>query len=328
MSEPINESNDRRPPAGAYENIPTADYVGWQHPSSGSPWLLRKRTLRAVKLDILGGPREDNSAARFLGDVVHGAILEPETFEERYLCLPTPDPDKHRTQDNKPSKNPASTDAYKSEVKALATANPGRRLVDAGEYAKGIEMRDHVFGHPEIKTILKSPGRCECSFVVTDPLFGVNWKLRPDKLVETVEANVSVKTTRNARPDVFTHDFFKFGYHVKEAVYRMLLPHAGIPIRNSWMIVIESEGAREVMLYNIPEVYLDLGERLALKYMERIARAIDTMKWPGLPGGLVDLFPPDYAFDRVEAELANADTFVNIDGGIDEEATETEEVPA
>ena len=55
----------------------------------------------------------------------------------------------------------------------------------------------------------------------------------------------------------------------------MLLPHAGIEVRNTWMLAIETEGAGEIGFFNIPDVYLeDMGKPLALKYMERIARAL------------------------------------------------------
>lgn len=313
----MSEENGVKTPEedGVYTGVPTSDYVAWQVLSSGSPWILRRHTLAALKADIEAGPGDDNtSTARFLGDVVHAAILEPDTFEERYLTLPTPDPKKHKTGDGKESKSPASTSAYKNECAALADENPGKRLVAAAEYEKGIAMRDLVFKHRRAKALLKSPGLVEASFVVTDPVFGLRWKVRPDKLVEKVGANLSVKTAQNVRPDIFTHDFFKWGYHVKEWVYLWALRAAGIDIRHPWMLAIATKGLHEVGLFEIPEVYLDMGEQWAMHHIRFIADAVEADRWPGIgwtpktgaldeDDALITLHPENYMFDRVAEEI-------------------------
>lgn len=286
------------------------DYIAWPLLSSGSPGKLRRGTLAEIKKDLDKGGDDggDGSAAKTLGNVVHSAILEPDDFEARYLSLPTPDPAKHTTDSGAESKNPKATSKYKAEARALADENPDRVLIDAGEYAKGIAMRDHVFKHPEAKALLKAEGLVEGSCIVKDPVYGLRWKLRPDKYIGRLACNLSVKTSRNARPDVFAWDFFKFHYDMKEAIYRMLLPEAGLEVRNSWMLVIESERAHGIALLNLTEFggaggVLDLGKERAMHYIEQIARAVDADEWPGIPTGLIDLHAPDKIHDDIAREI-------------------------
>lgn len=300
------------PKDGVWEGTTMRDYVAWPVLSSGSPGKLRLGTLAWVKESVGDGTLGDGddggdgSAAKTLGTVVHSAILEPDDFEATYLTLPTPDPDKHRTGKGTISANPAATKDYKDECAALAKANPEKTLVDAGQYAKGLAMRDHVLAHPEAKALLEAPGLIEASIIVTDPTFGLRWKLRPDKVIPKVGCNLSIKTARNARPDVFNHDFFTYQYHIKEAIYRMLLPVAGIDVRHSWMLVLESGQARDIALFNLSAEdggVLDLGRELALHYMKKLADATEADEWPGIAGGIIDLYPPHYIFDRVAEEL-------------------------
>lgn len=291
------------PADGVHEGVPTPDYVAWPLPSSGTPWKVRRRTMKAIRADIDAGPNDDQSVARYLGDVVHCAILESDDFTDRYLPLPDFDPERHTKADGSPATNWRATKAYKEDCARIAEEWPDVQLVERDQWDKAVAMRDQVFGHAEAKALLKADGLVEASIIVTDPEFGIRWKLRPDKIVTKTHANLSVKTTRNAREDVFTHDVFRYGYHVKEAVYRMLLPVAGIDVGHTWILALESEGAHEVALYEMDDAYLDMGREMALKGMAKIAQAMDSGDWPGLPVSLTTLSPPHYAWDRHDEEM-------------------------
>lgn len=299
---------------GVYPETSMSEYIAWPILSSGSPGKLRRGTLAEVKESLgdgtlgNGDSGDDGSVAKKLGNVVHSAILEPDDFETRYLSLPAPDPEKHKTGTGAVSKTPASTKAYKDEVAEFAAAHPENVLIEAAQYEKGIAMRDHVFKHPEAKALLQAEGLVEASLVVTDPEFGLRWKLRPDKWIEKVAANLSVKTSRNARPDVFVWDFFKFHYDMKEAIYRMLMPEVGLDVRNSWMLVLETERAHGIALLNLTHFdgvggVLDLGRDRALHYMRQIADAVERDEWPGIPTGIIDLHPTDKIHDQVAQEI-------------------------
>lgn len=296
---------------GVFEGVPMPHYVAMPLLSSGSPGKLHRGTLKVVKQSVgdgeLGtGDDGGDSSARTLGNVVHAAILEPDTFKSQFMALPFADPEKFRTGSGAVATNPKATKDYKDAVAAQKAEHPDVEHIDESEFAKAMTMQNHVFQHEEGRALLKAEGLVEGTVVVTDPEFGLRWKLRPDKVIHSVAANLSVKTARNARPDIFAHDFFRFQYHIKEAIYRMLLPEAGLAVKHSWMLVLENEGAHETVLFNLsadPGGVLDLGRELALHYMRKIADAADADAWPGSPQTIIDLQAPDYIYDRVAEEL-------------------------
>lgn len=294
------------PADGVHLGIPMPGYVAMPLPSSGTPGKLRRGTLEGVKKSIYGGDSGGGgSAAQKLGNVVHAAVLEPDSFESMFMPLPFADPEKYRTGGGAISKTPKATKDYRVAVEAQRAEFPDHEHVEETEYRKGLAMRDNVFTDPEVKTLLQAPGLIEATIVVTDPWFGLRWKFRPDKHIAQIAAILSVKTCQNAREDVFTHDFFKFQYHMKEWLYAALLPVAGLEVRNPWMLAIESTGTHDFQLFAINEAYLDMGEQLVMKYARVIAEAFDRDEWPGLPAGLIDLAPPDYAYAKVDDELAS-----------------------
>lgn len=301
------------PKDGVHKHVDMATYVSWPLLSSGTPGILRRGTLAEVKASLGSDDGDDGSAAKKLGSVVHTALLEPDTFEARYIRLPEPDPEKYRTANGERSTNVRATSAYKEAVADVVSDHPDKAAITAADYERGITVRDRVFAqHPEAKAVLKADGLVEASIIVTDPDFGLRWKLRPDKIIDSHGVNLSLKTARNARPDVFVWDFFRYHYDMKEAIYRMLLPVAGIPVRNSWMLVLETDHAQGVALYNLTHFeemgvgVLDLGRDRALHYMRKIADAFERDEWPGHPTGIIDLHPPDKIHDQIANELLEA----------------------
>lgn len=154
-------------------------------------------------------PRDESvSGALSLGTAVHTAILEPERFDEDFVCAPDVN---LRTNDGK-----AELAAFEKKCEA-----EGLTPVKSDDYRKICLMRDSVLAQPVIAALLQQ-GVAELSvFYRTEQ--GVLLKIRPDwfgKLCD-IPFVMDVKTTNDV------HDFGKsvekYGYHLQAAFYSLIM---------------------------------------------------------------------------------------------------------
>lgn len=154
-------------------------------------------------------PRDESrSVALSLGTAVHTAILEPERFDEDFVCAPDVN---LRTSDGK-----AELAAFEEQCEA-----DGLTPMKSDDYRKVCLMRDSALAQPVIAALLQR-GVAELSvFYRTEQ--GVLFKVRPDWFGELcgVPFVMDVKTTDDV------HDFGKsvekYGYHVQAAFYSLIM---------------------------------------------------------------------------------------------------------
>lgn len=154
-------------------------------------------------------PRDESrSGALSLGTAVHTAILEPERFDEAFVCAPDVN---LRTSDGK-----AALAAFEEQCEA-----DGLTPMKSDDYRKVCLMRDSAMAQPFIAALLQR-GVAELSvFYRTEQ--GVLFKVRPDWFGELcgVPFVMDVKTTDDV------HDFGKsvekYGYHIQAAFYSLIM---------------------------------------------------------------------------------------------------------
>lgn len=295
------------PEVGWHDDAPMDDYLAWPVTSASLAMLLthlKRRTPAYFRWALLSenGAYEEASAAARLGDLSHSAILEPATLDERYVVEPEPDPEVFRTKGGKPSKNPRATEEFKAAVRALGET--GKRVVSAEAWAAAIEIRDRVRANRRAAQLLDADGPIERSGVVADPETGVLLKIRPDKLVAGIGANVNLKTTTNADPDPFGRDVYRYGYFFSAAFYRIALAALDFEARHSILLAVETEGPKEVNVVELDEGALDAGEQLVRLALRRLADCFERDEWPGHPQEITSVTLPHFAWQRVDEELA------------------------
>lgn len=281
-------------------------YLAWAAISGSLLSVLHMRTPWHV-YQAMVNPQPRSSAALRLGSVVHTAILEPDELEARYVVAPTPDPERHTTSKGLPSSNPKNTLAYQREVEELVADNPGKELVEAEHWARGLRARDAFARNKRASQLLRAKGMVEMSAVATDPETGVRVKLRPDKLVVPVGADVNLKTTDNAREDRFSRDVYRFGYYRSAALRKLALEWLGWDWRRSILVAIETEGElrpESVVVYELDEGTMDAGEQVVRAMLRVIARCIERGDWPAHGREVRSLALPPYAWARVDDEIA------------------------
>jgi hypothetical protein len=289
-----------------FHELTMAEYLALPLVGSSLAKKVKSRTPAYIRWALDGGTEPDETSAKTLGSVTHTAIFEPDFLKQLYRPLPVPDPNKHTTAEDKPSTNPAATSKYKAEVAALQAEYPAATLIPGTEYEKAMAMRDAVHGHSRAAALIHMVGPVEISGVATDSETGVRIKFRPDKLVDPLGANLQAKTTRNARWDVFSHDIYKFKYHVSEAFYARALKSVGWNFRHPFMLCIETEGplsSDSVVVYELDEGLMDAGDRLCSRYLRQIAWCFEHDTWPGHAADHIpSISLPEYAWAKVDEE--------------------------
>lgn len=288
----------------AFYDVPMATYLGWKYWSSSLIDGWRHRTPRYMKwLRDEGGMDDDDSASKSLGTLVHTAIFEPDLLEVEFVVEPEPDPKVFSLANGDPSTNPRSTKAFKEAVAELEAT--GKTVVTREAWDNAMEMRDAAYCHSAASKLLKAAGPVEASAVVTDPETGVRLKIRPDKLVNAISANVNAKTTRNATRDAFMVDLYKLGYFRNFAFYDRALKALGWEPKRAIALAIDSTGPLDdrVAVHELDEGAMDAGHQLVEKYLLEIARCESSGIWPGHPQDIRSITLPEWAWSKVDEEI-------------------------
>lgn len=290
-------------PDGWHEvDMPT--YLSWPLWSSSLIGGWRTRTPRYMKWLRDGGKDDAQTAASTLGSLTHTAILEPDLLETLYVPEPKPCSATFTTASGAPAINPRATKAFKEAVAELEAT--GKTVVGFDAWTAALEMRDAVYRHTAAAALLKNPGPVELSGIWTDPETGVRCKIRPDKLVPDIGANVNVKTSQNPNRDPWSVDLYRYGYYRDFAFYERGLRTLGFDHQRAIALVIETTGPLEdrVCVHELDEGTMDAGHQLVEKYLYEIARCESSGIWPGHPQDIRSISLPPWAWAKVDEEIA------------------------
>lgn len=211
---------------------------------------------------LLRTPREDSAAFAF-GRLVHVRVLEPDTFDERYVIVPRID---RRTKEGKLLA--AHFDADVREQISEQFAEQSAAIAEA------------VRADPVARKYLE--GQTEHALYWRDEETRIECKGRVDLLGEYL---VGLKTTSDLRPHSFARQAAVLGYHLQWAFYHdgiMAIDGHDIPVVE---IVVETSPPYDVMVYPILEDTLDEGRGRYRDALVELAICRDTNEYPGLARG-------------------------------------------
>jgi hypothetical protein len=202
------------------------------------------------------------------GTAAHAMLLEPDTFEQRFLRGP-----------NGPlNKNPgkAEWDACKAEAEAN-----GMVPLKGDHWDACMVARDRVWSHPAASMILQQAAARETAVVWED--HGVLCKCRPD-LWTTGRLLVDCKTTVDPSPDGFERSMGKYGYHCQLAFYGRGLRANGIDVAVESIIAIENEWPHAVAVHEIEPAAIAQGNRMIDSYLSGWRLAVEKGVFEAYPG--------------------------------------------
>lgn len=310
---PDSELKDRIDTEGAiFVQEEMSAYLGnYQFISAGKLTTILSSTPQDFIYE-LNNPKEDTEAT-INGSAFHTYLLENENFNKEFVALqrsklPFPDKD-FRTVANKD---------YKSQFIANAQM-AGLKVVDEAFLATLEEMREALFSNKAAKNIFQDQvGIIELSIYTK-----IEWgnktfyvKIRPDFISMLKPFYLDIKKTRCASPkkNKFPADAYTFGYDIKVALYFDILTQVWdklmafckvehpTPLKRSLIIAVEEEPPYKYVIYNVPEVTMELGRYRYRAALHRFAKCIETGDWPGYDvyaeentHGIQDLILPNYA---------------------------------
>jgi hypothetical protein len=240
---------------------------------------------------------EEQSPALILGDAIHGAVLEPDTFRARYMCLPEDAPRRPSARQitaKKPS--PDSVAAMRWWDDFNASRPPGAKLITAEQFDIALKCRDAVHTHPVAK-ILLTDGVAETSYFAIDPQTGLLVKVRPDFKRLNHGMIVDLKSTKDAHPDEFGRSAENFRYHVQGSFYTDVVNHhhGGAAIEHFVFLAVEKEPPFAVGIYYMQDEDFEDGQFEYQEDMAALAPHIQDDFWPDYGHEPIGLVRPYWA---------------------------------
>lgn len=271
-----------------------------------SPLHYWDRYLRPRTEEELAAQEEQKKHYK-IGTAIHTAILEPDTFHDRYIVLPEDAP-KRPTKAQYKAKKPSDETLYAIgwwETMDATLAEKGAEILTKEE----LEICSAVAGSTQAsrigKRVFSEPGVAEVSVYWEDPETGVLCKCRPDWLLtpHSTPAILDVKSTKSAHPEEFARSAFNYNYHVAAAWYLDGYELATGERPDSFMfLAIEKVSPWACAWYFADEGMIEAGRRQYRKALNTYADCLQKNGWPGYSDKLLGLSLPRWA----EAQLLGA----------------------
>ncbi|WP_151815036.1 PD-(D/E)XK nuclease-like domain-containing protein [Acinetobacter soli] len=224
------------------------------------------------------------------GTLAHTLFLEPEQFENEFVIGPKFD---------------RRTKAGKEEAAAWEAANQGKIIIDEDMLQGAKRIANNLRGLSSYQLMQDHYGMAEASIFFTDPVYGLNLRIRPDYHIVPCEAfpnglQFDVKTTTDARPFKFMRSCAEFGYDISAAMYREgFQQHYGTTEKPEFIfLVAESSAPFNVKQYRASDLFLSIGERRYNKAKELLAESLLIDKWNGYSTELEDISLPQYMLNQ------------------------------
>lgn len=254
---------------GVYPGVPFEDYVRIEAINASS--LVYARQSMGHVRAALDGKLGCETKATKLGSLVHTLVLEPLTFDGRYVIEPD-DLSVFRTGKGEISKTPRSTSAYSDWVKAQAP----RIVLTAEENAEAALCAAAVLEHADARRLLTADGVREVVIVWVDQATGVRCKIRVDWLGDFV---ADLKTT--ASVSEFEWSIGNYDYDVKGAFYRRGVAAATGTSKDVALVAVETSGYPAVRASILDPSDLDEADTLIDKWLEDVRICEMSGHWPG-----------------------------------------------
>lgn len=201
-------------------------------------------------------PTEQTSAMK-MGTAIHKRLLEADDFKNEYAVLrkeDLPNPDKDfRNAENK---------AYKESLD-----KSGKVILTEEEWGLVDILAEQSFSDQEVAHLLNG-GISEQSVYFKDDMFGIDCKMRFDKVQPDLHYLIDVKTTQSAEPEAFVREIINRDYDLQMMFYAdNLMPLYGVlePI----ILAVEKQPPYNVIPYTLP---MELKERGRNRYSTALNR--------------------------------------------------------
>ena len=270
-------------------DLPIEEYHGMKDILSKSSLDLFAKMPGTFKANMEGRLQFEESDSMSLGSVTHTRILEPDTYEGRYVI----NVEGHRS----------NSKAYE----ALVAANPGKEIISVKEHEFSKLMADSVMekmdriakAHGGINPFRLKGGVCEHSLFWTCKYTGRRMRTRPDWMIFQKDGPcfiIDVKSTRDASPWGFDKSTETFRYDVSSAVYSDGYEAVFGRAPDAYLLIcVESKGPHHTCVrFAQPEI-IARGREAYIADIKGINKCEAENVWPDYPDDFIPMGLPKYA---------------------------------
>lgn len=234
---------------------------------------------RQRRKDLRDAGKDDQNKAFMFGTAVHSAVLEPNTFQDKYAVYP----------------GSVTRTTRQSKAFRLFEFNNRRKTVllpTEWEAIRGCAVR--AASVPVIRTDkqcftmadLVDIGTVERNYYWVDIATGITCKARMDLTVENIV--LDIKTALDARRERFMYDASKFGYHIQAAFYMegyaRFLPE-NQPIVMTFLVA-EKQAPHGAMVYQADkDTFWNFGKKRVRELLAQYKQCMASQTWPAYAEG-------------------------------------------
>lgn len=160
---------------------------------------------------------------------------------------------------------------------AFAAENAGRDILSVDEHDIARSCADAVMRDPVAGPLFIGAGTNER--MIEWEFGGVPFRSTPDRVLPDATL-VELKTARTAEPGAFMRDAQRRHYHAQLAVYGEALASAGVTVRRSVIVAVETVAPFAVTVLDLSSDTLDIGYRTACLWLERYKVCAADGSWP------------------------------------------------
>lgn len=236
--------------------------------------------------NILKETEKETKEAMNFGTLAHTLFLEPDQFNAEFIIAPKFD---------------RRTKAGKEEAAAWEEANQGKILVTQEQVDGAVRIAENLKQLSSYSDMQNNYGMPEASIFFTDPIFGLQLRIRPDWHIAPCPAFpdgliLDVKTTTDARHHAFSKKCSDFGYDLSASMYREGFQQY-YETENKppfVLLVAESSIPFNVKQYRISDLALSVGDARYNKAKELLAESLLINEWDGYSQEMEELYLPSY----------------------------------
>lgn len=294
------------PIPGIHAGTPYAVYHRWA--ALGNSWLGRLAQSPAhLKAYLEQGSR--TTPAMELGRAIHVAVLEPDTFDSRYLVAERCTGITQKKEQCSKMGSRLTDEGWRCGMHPsnTITLDATTEVISPDDRATCYGIRDSIYRHPAAKALLAgiTPQTAEVSICWTDPATGLLCKARPDYVTTAIAggALVDLKSTVNAEKVAFGRSMFDHGYHRGAAWYLDGARECAIDVNHFVHLAVEKEYPFAVGVYRLRDEHVQYGRIEAERLKHRYAECLENDRWPAYSDAVEDIELPAYAIAQMEARI-------------------------
>jgi hypothetical protein len=241
-------------------------------------------SMRLMRAEMTGQRQREPSAAMRWGDIIHAALLTPDTFAARSTIW---------TGGRRAGK----------EWEAFNAEAGGRTILTAEEWDELAAIRAVVRANKFAARMLDT-GMAEVCHEWAEPLYG-RAKCRRDMQLADGQW-LEVKTTSATTRAAYASQHYRLGYDMQLGWYS----HGTDAAQACRLLVVSTPQPHDAWLYYVPDTLLEAGYEKAAEIARRYRACEAANTFPGADGGDEFLMfePPAWVAGGAEVEVGTGET--------------------